>query len=83
MVIMTLSPIFSAVISWVMFNEVLSILQIAGVLTTIGGVIAVIMVESRKTSEHTRPILLKKTYPQGCCVGYYNRNCGGRSVVSG
>lgn len=53
MVIMTLSPIFSAVISWVVFNEVLSFLQITGVLTTIGGVITVILVESRKTPKHT------------------------------
>jgi drug/metabolite transporter (DMT)-like permease len=53
MVIMTLSPIFSAVISWIMFNEILSLMQITGVLITIGGVIAVILVESRKASEHT------------------------------
>ncbi len=56
MVIMTLSPIFSAVISWIVFNEVLSIMQITGILVTIGGVIAVILVESRKISEHT-PII--------------------------
>ncbi|MCK5673798.1 MAG: DMT family transporter, partial [Spirochaetales bacterium] len=56
MVIMTLSPIFSAVISWVMFNEILSLMQISGILITIGGVIAVILVESRKTSEHTAVI---------------------------
>ena len=56
MVIMTLSPIFSAVISWVVFNEVLTILQITGIMTTIGGVIAVILVESRKTSEHIKPV---------------------------
>lgn len=56
MVIMTISPIFSAVISWVVFNEVLRILQITGVIITIGGVIAVILVEGRKTSEPTRPI---------------------------
>ncbi|MDA3941633.1 MAG: DMT family transporter [Spirochaetia bacterium] len=56
MVIMTLSPIFSAVISWIVFTEVLSILQVSGVLITIAGVIVVIMVESRKTYEKSRPI---------------------------
>jgi len=56
MVIMTLSPIFSAIISWVVFTEILSIIQITGVLITIAGVIVVIMVESRKTVEKSRPI---------------------------
>ena len=53
MVIMTLSPIFSAVISWIIFNEILSLMQITGVLATIGGVITVILVESRKDSKDT------------------------------
>ncbi len=79
MVIMTLSPIFSAVISWVMFNEVLSILQIAGVLTTIGGVIAVIMVESRKTSEHTRPIWIIFALTGAITQAVWNGPCKGRS----
>lgn len=56
MVVMTLSPIFSAVISWIMFNETLSLMQITGILATIGGVIGVILVERRKTSEHTSVI---------------------------
>jgi len=56
MVIMTLSPIFSAVISWIFFNEILSIVQIAGVLITIGGVIVVIMAESNKSKERTNLI---------------------------
>lgn len=56
MVIMTLSPIFSAVISWLALSEVLSIIQITGVIITIAGVILVIMVESRKTEEKSRPI---------------------------
>ncbi len=45
MVIMTLSPIFSSIISWILFHEVLTAVQIAGVLATIGGVIAVILSE--------------------------------------
>ena len=56
MVIMTLSPIFSAVISWIVLKEMLSIIQITGVLITIIGVIVVIMIESRKTDTPSRPV---------------------------
>lgn len=56
MVIMTLSPIFSAVISWIVFTEILSIIQIIGILITIVGVIVVILVESNKTENQSRPI---------------------------
>ncbi|MEA1911605.1 MAG: EamA family transporter, partial [Spirochaetota bacterium] len=53
MVIITLSPIFSAVISWIIFNEILSIVQITGILITIIGVIVVIMAERRKIDKET------------------------------
>ncbi len=56
MVIMTLSPIFSAIISWFLFNEILSVIQITGVLATIGGVITVILSESNQSSEKTHVI---------------------------
>jgi len=56
MVIMTLSPIFATVISWIVFTEILSLIQISGILITIAGVMLVIMVESRKTVEKPRPI---------------------------
>jgi drug/metabolite transporter (DMT)-like permease len=56
MVIMTLSPIFASVISWIVFTEILSLIQISGVLITIAGVMVVIMVESRKSDEKSRPI---------------------------
>ena len=56
MVIMTLSPIFAAVISWIVFTEILSIIQILGIFITIAGVMIVIMVESRKSDEKSRPI---------------------------
>jgi drug/metabolite transporter (DMT)-like permease len=55
MVIMTLSPIFSAIISWLVFKEILTLIQITGVLITITGVIIVIMVESRKTNVKSNP----------------------------
>lgn len=47
MVIMTLSPIFGALISWFTFAEVLSLLQIGGIMTTISGVIWVIFAENK------------------------------------
>ena len=56
MVLLTLSPIFSAVISWIVFSEILSIMQIFGILITITGVILVIMVERNKTNSPSRPI---------------------------
>ncbi len=56
MVIMTLSPIFSAVISRVVFTEILSLIQILGVLITIIGVMIVILVEGRKSVEKSRPV---------------------------
>ncbi len=56
MVIMTLSPIFSAVISRVVFTEILSLIQILGVLITIAGVMVVILVEGRKSVEKSRPV---------------------------
>ncbi len=46
MVIMTLSPLFSAAFSWIIFKEVLSPFQITGVFITIGGVVAVILSEN-------------------------------------
>ena len=55
MVIMTLSPIFSAVISWIILKEMLTLIQIIGVLITIVGVIVVIMIESRKSDIKSRP----------------------------
>ncbi|MCK5674895.1 MAG: EamA family transporter, partial [Spirochaetales bacterium] len=56
MVIMTLSPIFAAVISWIAFTEILSLIQISGVLITIAGVLVVILIESRKSDEKSRPV---------------------------
>ncbi len=56
MVIMTLSPIFAAVISWIVFTEILSLFQITGILITIAGLMLVILVESRKSDEKSRPI---------------------------
>ncbi len=58
MVIMTLSPIFGAILSWIFLGENLTPIQISGILATVGGVIWVIMeegVRSRgvKSAEHS------------------------------
>jgi drug/metabolite transporter (DMT)-like permease len=47
MVIMTLSPIFSAVISWFVLGEHLSVIQVTGVLATVLGVMWVTRVEGK------------------------------------
>ncbi len=46
MVIMTLSPIFSALLSWIFLGEILAPLQIAGIVVTILGIIWVIIEEN-------------------------------------
>lgn len=51
LVILTTSPIFSALISWVILDERLTILQIIGILTTVFGVMWVIYEESRGSSK--------------------------------
>lgn len=50
MVIMTLSPIFSVVISWFLLGEHLSLIQIGGILATILGVMWVTYVEGKAGS---------------------------------
>ena len=53
MVIMTMSPIFSAVLSWLLLGEKLLPLQIAGILGTVGGVSWVIIAENRRHRSNT------------------------------
>ena len=54
LVVLTLSPIFSTVISWVFLEEFLSPLQIVGILATIGGVIWVVSVEKKGKGKRNR-----------------------------
>jgi drug/metabolite transporter (DMT)-like permease len=56
MVVMTLSPIFAAVLSWVFLYEALGVLQIAGILVTVAGVACVVSARSgpRRKSAHVR-----------------------------
>jgi drug/metabolite transporter (DMT)-like permease len=58
MVIMTLSPIFGAILSWIFLKENLTPIQISGILATVGGVIWVILEEGVrnrgvKSAEHS------------------------------
>lgn len=47
LVVLTLSPIFSTVFSWIFLSEILSALQVLGILATVGGVIWVVLVEKK------------------------------------
>jgi drug/metabolite transporter (DMT)-like permease len=47
LVILTLSPIVSALFSWILLKEALTPLQILGIFVTLGGVIAVTLAENR------------------------------------
>ncbi len=54
LVVLTLSPIFATILSWFIVGEVLSPLQITGIITTIGGVMWVIITENR-SEERSNP----------------------------
>lgn len=56
MVIMTLSPIFSAVISWFALDEHLSFFQVAGIVVTVLGVMLVTYVEGRDGGSKNRNV---------------------------
>jgi len=58
LVIMTLSPIFSTLISWIFLEEILSILQLIGVLITVAGVSWVVFVEGSNQKNRNRRYLL-------------------------
>jgi drug/metabolite transporter (DMT)-like permease len=59
MVIMTLSPIFGALFSWTLYNEQLLPLQIFGILTTIAGVLWVILADGRVKGPSSRSIEIR------------------------
>jgi drug/metabolite transporter (DMT)-like permease len=54
LVILTLSPIFAALISWLTLAETLSVVQIAGIVGTTTGVMWVVWVERRAPEKQTR-----------------------------
>jgi drug/metabolite transporter (DMT)-like permease len=54
LVVMTLAPIFGAIISWLMFAETLTVLQIVGILVTVGGVAWVVYEERSNPNKRSR-----------------------------
>lgn len=54
LVIMTLSPIFSTLISWIFLDEILSLMQLSGILITVGGVAWVVFVEGSDKKNRNR-----------------------------
>jgi drug/metabolite transporter (DMT)-like permease len=58
LVVMTTSPVFSLIFSWIIFKETLSIIKIASILVILGGVIWVIFAE-KSDSDHLRRHNLK------------------------
>jgi drug/metabolite transporter (DMT)-like permease len=54
LVIMTLAPIFGAVISWLSFGETLTLMQIIGILVTVGGVAWVVFEERSNPDKRSR-----------------------------
>lgn len=54
LVVLTLSPIFAAIISWAALGEVLFPMQILGICATVGGVSWVVLAESRGAGKRGR-----------------------------
>ena len=50
LVIMTTSPIFSTIVSWIILGEVLSALQVTGIALTVAGVAWVVFVEGKNSA---------------------------------
>ena len=53
-VVMSLTPIFSTVLSWIVIKEHLSFMQICGILTTVGGVVWVVAEEGARRKGHSK-----------------------------
>lgn len=49
MVIMTLNPIFSAILSYFIFNEVLTVIQMLAVIVTISGIVILILNQDKES----------------------------------
>jgi drug/metabolite transporter (DMT)-like permease len=54
LLLLSLAPIFGAAIAWVFFGQTLTLLQIAGITVTLGGIAWVVMVQPREEVENTR-----------------------------
>jgi len=69
MLVMTTTPIFSAIIAWIFLKESLSILQISGILITIAGIAYVVLNEPKKEGEHKKKNLWGIIFALGGALG--------------
>ena len=69
MLVMTTTPIFSAIIAWIFLAEKLSILQITGIFITIAGIAYVVLNEPTKNSEHKKKNLWGIVFALGGALG--------------
>ncbi len=58
MLIFSLSPPLTAILSWVFIKETMSIIKITGMLITLGGIVVVILNREKKTAENKKPFSL-------------------------
>jgi drug/metabolite transporter (DMT)-like permease len=56
LLLLSLAPIFGAVIAWVFFGQALSLLQIAGIVVTLGGIFWVVLVRPEEGNEQVRKV---------------------------
>ena len=72
MVIMTFSPVFSALISWITMGESLNILQLSGILIIISGIILVVSDKTNSTDDSNQSSTLynKHSYLKGTLLAF-------------
>jgi drug/metabolite transporter (DMT)-like permease len=56
LLLLSLAPIFGAGIAWAFFGQALSLLQIAGILVTLGGIFWVVLVRPEEGNEQARKV---------------------------
>ncbi len=56
LVILTLSPVFTAAMSWALFNERLRLIQMLGILLTLSGIVLMILSEKRAKTDERKNI---------------------------
>jgi drug/metabolite transporter (DMT)-like permease len=56
LLLLSLAPIFGTGIAWVFFGQALSLLQIAGILVTLGGIFWVVLVRPGEGNEQARKV---------------------------
>jgi drug/metabolite transporter (DMT)-like permease len=56
LLLLSLAPIFGAVIAWAFFGQTLSLLQMAGILVTLGGIIWVVLARPPEGNEQVRKV---------------------------